>query len=165
MWWFSACCIFDVPFDHDMAYVVCTLQFPLFISHTILAVSENTSCIFIAGFFSWCLCSWWYSTCDSTFWNESHWYFFCVILRYLYYSREHKIHLKMMQMLLKLGYCYYNNLKSQNWGLVIITMWSQPPQHLILRNWQTKFSLYSPQQQAGVCLKHLLMTFTNIFCA
>lgn len=46
---------------------------------------------------------------------------------------------------------YYNNLKSQI------------PQNLTLRNRERKLFSYSPQQQAGACSKHLLMTFINFF--
>ena len=52
---------------------------------------------------------------------------FFVILRYSCQSRERKCTLKMMRQLSKgvCWSCYYTSLKSQ------------PPQHLILRNWQT----------------------------
>jgi len=52
---------------------------------------------------------------------------------------------------------YYQNRFT---GIAIISLKSQPPLHLLLRNRQ--FSWYSPQQREGQCLKCLLMTFIKI---
>ena len=64
-----------------------------------------------------------------------------VIVRYWYHIKSPKVSLKWCKIIRLVHWsCYYHNLKSQ------------PPQHFIVRIRQTKFSLCSPQQQAGACL-------------